>query len=134
VFEDSTGDVVGKVGDHFIGNGCGGRARLVGLVRRKEVCGTEFENVTVDEGDVGPVSELCAQNRDQPLIQFDGNDAAGVFGEVTGQRAEAGTDLQYSVGFFEVGGGGDTGEMRGVDEEVLAQGFLQTEIVAAEQV
>ncbi len=116
VFQDGTGDVEGEVGDYFIGNGCGGRARPVWLVCRKEVCGIEFQYVTVDEGDVGFAGELCAQNWDQPLIQFDGNDAAGLFGKVMGQRAEAGTDLQYGVGFLEVSGGGDTGQMRGVDE------------------
>ena len=49
---------------------------------------------------MGPVGELCAQNRDQPLIQLDGHDAAGLFGKVMRQRAEAGSDFQYGVSFL----------------------------------
>ena len=103
-------------------------------MRTKELWESKFENITVDKGNVGPASELCAQNRDESLIQFDGNDAAGLFGELMRQCAEAGTDLQDGVGFLEVSGGGDAGQVRSVYEEVLAQGFLQVEIVAAEQI
>jgi len=102
-------------------------------VRTNELCETEFEDVTVDKGNVGPAGELCAQNGNKPPIQFDGYHAASAVGEVMRQCAEAGADFQYGVGFFEVGGGGDAGEMGRVDEEVLAQGFLQVEVVATDQ-
>ena len=79
------------------------------------------------------IGKLLTQDGNQPLIQFDGHDASGLFGQVMGQCAEAGTDLEHCVGWCEVGGVGDAGQMGRVDEEVLAEGLLKVQIVAADQ-
>ena len=85
------------------------------------------------KANVGLIGELLTQDGNQPLIQFDGHDASGLFGQVMGQCAEAGTNLEHCVGWCEVGGVGDTGQMGRVDEEVLAEGFFQVQIVPTDQ-
>jgi len=79
-----------------------------------------LKNVAVDEGNVGVAGELCPQNRYQPLVKFDGDDAAGSFGKMISQRAEAGAYLQDGVGRLKISGTGDAGQVSGVDEKVLA--------------
>ena len=64
-----------------------------------KVRGCMFENIAVDNVDVGLRGEALAQRLDQPMIQLDGHNAAGAFGQRLGQHAFASADLQHTVGW-----------------------------------
>jgi len=95
--------------------------------------GIDLQDVGVDKGDLGLIGELLPKDWDEPLVEFDGDDAACPCGQLMGQRAEAGADFEDAVGGREIGRGGDAGKMGRVDEEVLTEGLLEVQFMAAEQ-
>lgn len=95
--------------------------------------GLYFQDVGVDNGDVGLIGELLSKDGYEPLVEFDGDDASGPCGQLMGQSAKAGADFEDAVGWQEIGCIGDSGEVGRVDEEVLAKRLLEIQIVATQQ-
>ena len=136
VAQNGAGDVVGEIGDDFVSQlARRAWARLEGFGGRavQDLGWIEFENVGVYEGDVGLIGELLPKDRNEPLVELDGCDAAGACGQLMGQCAEAGADFEDVIGWREIGCVGNAGEVGAVDEEVLAEGLFEIQVVAAEQ-
>jgi hypothetical protein len=58
-----------------------------------------FQNVAVDDVDVGLGGEALAQRLDQAIVQLDGDETTGAFRQRGGEHAFAGADLQHRVGW-----------------------------------
>ena len=136
VAENGAGDVVGKIGDDLVARAARrvwARLEGFGCIALQDLGWIEFENVGVYEGDVGLFGELLPKDWNEPPVELDGCDAAGACGQLMGQSAEAGADFEDIIGWREIGCVGDAGEVGGVDEEVLAEGLSEVQVVAAEQ-
>jgi len=122
VAQNGAGDVVRQVGDHTV--------RLIGADVQAQV---DFQDVGVHQGDVGVVAEAVVQQRDQAVVQLDGDHPAGDIGQPVGQRAGARADLQH--GFFraEFRRADDLVQGVGIVQKVLAQAFLGADAVAVQE-
>lgn len=79
----------------------------------------------MNDSDMRLGGEAVAQEGDEPVVQLDGHDAAGLLRDQLGEHARAGADLQDGVLRGEIGRGHDMRAMRGVNEEVLAQPLIR---------
>ena len=87
------------------------------------------QDVGVEDGEVGIVAVFGLKEVDHRRIEFDGDDAAGLFGQQAGQRAGTGANFEDGIGGGQFGGGDDLGQVVGIGQEVLAQSFTGAEVV-----
>lgn len=87
----------------------------------------------MEDLDVGGGGEDFAEDRDQILIEFDGDDAGGAGGEVAGEGTQPGADLQDGIGGGDLSGIYNPFEEGGIGEEVLAEALFGLETVGAEE-
>ncbi len=87
----------------------------------------------MEDLDVGVGGEDFAEDGDEVLVEFDGEDAGGVGGEVAGETTQAGADLQDGVGGGDLSGVYDLFEEGWVGEEVLAEALFRGQAVGAEE-
>ncbi len=132
--QDGARDVVGEVRYYFEGRGEGRGRLLSDCLGVNGFGGIDLQDVSVDKGYIGLTCELLPEDGNETLVEFDGDDASGPRCQLMGQCAEAGADFKDVIGRREIGRTGDAGEVGRVDEEVLAEGLLEVQIVAAEQV
>ncbi len=81
----------------------------------------------------GQVPEPFTQDRDESGVELDGDDATDPPGQRPRQRTEAGPDLQDGVAGVQGGRIEDPVDGVGVDQEVLAVGAPQRQVVGVEQ-
>ena len=91
--DDGLGGVVGQVGDE-----------LVGRIRWNRGRDVDFAGVGVDDADVGMLGEFGGECGGEVVVEFDGGEAGGAFGEGAGEDAAAGADFEDGVGGGEVCG------------------------------
>ncbi len=96
--------------------------------------GVDLQNIPVYNFHMGLVGEAVAQDGDEAVVQLDGDDPAGLGGQIAGEAAQPRPDLQHRVRRGEVGGGGDAGQVGLVHQPVLAQGLLGVQAVLAHEV
>lgn len=87
----------------------------------------------MDDLDVGVGGEDFAEEGDEVLVEFDGEDAGGAGGEVAGEGPQAGADFQDGVGGGDLSGIHDPFEEGGIGEEVLAEALFRGQTVGAEE-
>jgi len=132
--QDGARYVVGKVCYQFVGRG-EGRGRLLShCLGVNGFGGIDLQDVSVNKGYIGLTCELLPEDGNETPVKFNGDDAPGPRCQLMGQCAEAGADFEDAIGRREIGCTGDAGEVGRVDEEVLAEGLLEVQLVPAEQV
>ena len=109
--EDRHGDIVGEVRH-------GGRSGRE-AVKRKRQC------VAADEMNIRQPPQIGLERRDEPAVEFDGEDSAGGAGDVPRQISPPGTDLEDRVAGREPGRIDDLPEDVRVREKVLAERLLR---------
>ena len=97
--------------------------RLATSFRRRRVERLEWERegVPEDELDVFAAGQRIAQVRLEAAVELDGVDEAHTFGEIRGEDAEAGADLEHDVFGSELREAARDAEDVVVDQEVLAE-------------
>ena len=88
----------------------------------------------MEDLDVGIGGEDFLEKGDEGLVEFDGEDAGGVAGEVAGETAQAGANLQNGVGRGDFTDADDFFEDRIIGQEVLTEAFFRGQAVGAEEV
>ena len=88
-----------------------------------------FENIAVNQPKAVVASETALQDRNQFVVDFHGEHAAGRAEQLLRQRARAGTDLQHAAVGGYAAAGDDFANHRVADEKILAVFFLLAEIL-----
>ncbi len=102
------------------------------IVRRHQCPDIHLQNIRVHDAHVRLAGKTVAEERDQTVIQLDGDHAAGLLGDQLGEHAGTGADLQHRVVRCQLSRGDDAGAMRRVDQKVLAQALLWVDAESGE--
>ena len=92
-----------------------------------------LHHVAPDQGEIGEVRHGLLQHRVQPPVQLHGHHLPGPLGQLPGQGADAGADLQHAGVLVRAAGGGNVPGHPALDEEVLAHGLGKVKAVALQK-
>ncbi len=87
--------------------------------------GVGAQCVLLDHLRVGVVAQCDGGGPHRGLVQLNGDDAARALGQLDGERADAGADLEHLVAGGELQRVDDAQQRVAVDQEVLAKSVLQ---------
>ena len=119
--DHSGGDVIGNIGGD-----------IVFAVREVRI-GLEFQDIAFDNLDISAGGQFFPQQGNQVFIQLHSDNPRGAFGEVAGQCAEPGTNLQHGSSGGNPRGVGDAREDFIVGKEVLPKPLMRLEVVFVQQ-
>ncbi len=111
--DDGAGDVVGQVGADS--------HRHPGELLLDEGAEVYFQNILQYQLEVIHARHGLGQQGRQALVHLDGHHLGGVLGQLFGQHADAGADLQHAPALIDAAGVHDLGRQAGIDDEVLSK-------------
>ena len=92
-----------------------------------------LHHVAPDQGEIGEVRHGLLQHRPQPPVQLHGHHLPGPPGQLPGQGADAGADLQHAGVLVRAAGGGNVPGHPPLNEEVLTHGLGKVKAVALQK-
>ena len=88
-----------------------------------------FQNVLQYQLEVLHARHGLGQQGRQALVHLDGHHLGSALGQLLGQHADAGADLQHAPALIDAAGVHDLGRQARIDDEVLSKALGEREIV-----